>query len=119
MESRIKLLRKALGITQEEFSKRIGLARNSVANYEIGRREPTNAVLVSICREFNVSYAWLKDGIGDMFVEEDMAVTATFDRIMAGENETAKAFFKAFAKLSDSDWEVLRKIIKEVNDSMQ
>lgn len=68
--NRIKELREALGMTQEKFSERIGLARNSVANYEIGRRAPTNAVLVSICREFNVNENWIRTGEGEIFNEE-------------------------------------------------
>ena len=39
MKERLKILRSELGYTQEEFAKRLGLARNSIANYEIGRRE--------------------------------------------------------------------------------
>lgn len=64
MKDRIKKIRKRLKITQEEFGKRIGLARNSIASYETGRREPTNSVIVSICREFNVNELWLRTGEG-------------------------------------------------------
>lgn len=64
MKDRIKKIRKRLKITQEEFGKRIGLARNSIASYETGRRKPTNSVIVSICREFNVNELWLRTGEG-------------------------------------------------------
>ena len=53
-----------------------------------------------------------------MFLDDDMATTAVFDRIMAGENETAKAVFKAFAKLDDSEWETLYKVITEVSKNL-
>ncbi|MEG2286187.1 MAG: helix-turn-helix transcriptional regulator [Eubacterium sp.] len=69
MKNRIKSLRKYKNMTQEEFAKRIGLARNSVTSYEIGRREPTNAIINSICREFNVNEDWLRHGSGDMFIK--------------------------------------------------
>lgn len=64
MNNRIKSLRKKLRLTQDEFGKKIGLARNSVANYEIGRRAPTNAIITSICREFGVNEVWLRTGEG-------------------------------------------------------
>lgn len=64
---RIKAIRNALDITQEDFAVKIGTARNTIANYEVGRREPMEATIKSICREFNVSYDWLKDGTGEMF----------------------------------------------------
>lgn len=69
MNDRIKTIRKSLGLTQDDFGKKIGLARNSIANYEIGRREPTNSIILSICREFNVNENWLRNGEGDMFIE--------------------------------------------------
>ena len=67
MKDRLKALRKELGMSQEEFGEKIGSARNTIANYEIGRRAPSNAIVMSICREFNVNYLWLTEGEGDMF----------------------------------------------------
>lgn len=66
MPERIKELRKALGLTQQEFAERIGIKRNTVATYEMGRSEPSAAALSLICREFGVNEAWLRDGTGDM-----------------------------------------------------
>lgn len=114
ISNRIKELRTELGITQAEFADRLGTARNTIANYEIGRREPMEQTIRAICREFRVSYIWLTQGFGDMFEEPDMKTTALFDRIMAGENETAKSVFKAFANLGDEEWKVVAKIIDEI-----
>lgn len=68
MTERIKLVRKTIGLTQSEFAERLGLAQNSIASYESGRRNPTEAVLKLICKEFNVDYLWLQgDDKVDMF----------------------------------------------------
>ncbi len=67
MNERIKALRKHLGYTQQEFADRIGLKRNTIAQYEIGRNEPIDAVILSMCREFNVNENWLRTGEGEMF----------------------------------------------------
>lgn len=67
MNARLKTLRETLNLSQEEFGKRIGSARNTIANYEIGRRSPSNTVVKAICREFRVNYFWLTKGIGEMF----------------------------------------------------
>ena len=67
MNERIKALRKHLGYTQQEFADRIGLKRNTIAQYEIGRNKPIDAVILSICREFNVNENWLRTGEGEMF----------------------------------------------------
>lgn len=114
MNERIRELRKALGFTQQEFAERIGIKRNTVAQYEIGRNEPIETVIALICREFNVNYAWLKEGTGEMFISSDDSVANRIDDLLAGENETAKTLFRAFASLDDSDWKVVQKIIDEL-----
>lgn len=67
MKDRIKLIRKALNLTQEEFGARIGVKRNTIATYEIGRGEPLDTIIRSICREFDVNEEWLRTGSGEMF----------------------------------------------------
>lgn len=70
MKGRIKYLRSVLNLTQQEFADRIGIKRNSLANYETGRNTPINAIIVSICREFNVNETWLRYGVGDIFTSD-------------------------------------------------
>ncbi len=84
MKDRIKSLRKSLDLTQQEFADRIGLKRNSVASYEIGRNEPMDAVILSICREFNVNEKWLKTGVGEMFklIPEEDVVAAYVSELL-------------------------------------
>lgn len=67
MNERIKKLRKVLGLTQQEFADKIGMKRNTIANYETNRNEPSNSVISLICRTFNVSEDWLRQGDGEMF----------------------------------------------------
>lgn len=67
MDERIKKLRKALDLTQREFAERIGSSQNVLANYESGRRNPSNAVINNICKEFNINEEWLRYGTGEMF----------------------------------------------------
>lgn len=40
MKERIKELRKSLGITQQDFADKLGLKRNTIATYEIGKAVP-------------------------------------------------------------------------------
>ena len=87
MGERIKELRKALGLTQQEFSDRIGVKRNTIAQYESGRNEPLDAVITLICRTYDVSEEWLRTGEGDMFVQRsrDEELAAFFGDLMAGQ----------------------------------
>ncbi|MDD3416362.1 MAG: helix-turn-helix transcriptional regulator [Lachnospiraceae bacterium] len=117
MESRIKLLRKELGLTQEEFARKIGLARNSIANYEIGRREPTNAIITSVCREFNVNEEWLRTGHGEMFLEltrEQEIAELTYSLFKDEKDSFKSRFISALSKLDVKDWEVLEKLVVNI-----
>ena len=67
MNERIKAIRKESGLKQAEFAERIGLKPNTVTSYETGLRVPSDTVILSICREFNVSETWLRTGEGEMF----------------------------------------------------
>lgn len=67
MNERIKLLRNTLGLSQEAFGEKIGVTKASVSRLEKGERNPSEQTVKSICREFNVNYAWLLEGRGEMF----------------------------------------------------
>ena len=67
MKERIKKIRRELNLTQQEFAERIGIKRNTIANYETGRNDPVDSVISLICREFNVREEWLRTGEGEMF----------------------------------------------------
>ena len=47
--------------------------------------------------------------------ESDYTSLAQIDDIMAGENETAKSIFKAFARLDEKEWALLARIIKDIS----
>lgn len=116
MNKRIKELRKALNLTQNELGSRIGMTPNTITNYETGRRVPSNQVIFSICREFNVNEDWLRTGNGDMFnpISEDEELDLYVGRISGGTDEFKKNLIKTLCKLSEDEWNVLKKIISEM-----
>lgn len=67
MNERLKELRRTLNLTQQAFADRLGVKRNTVATYETGKSNPSDAAVLLICREFNVSEIWLRTGEGEMF----------------------------------------------------
>ena len=54
MDERLKQLRKALNMTQQEFADGIGISRGNIASYEVGKNATSNAVIALICRQYNV-----------------------------------------------------------------
>ena len=67
MNERIKLLRKTIGLSQRDFGKKIGVGDTAISKIEKGENTPSEQTIKSICREFNVNYAWLLEGKGEMF----------------------------------------------------
>jgi transcriptional regulator with XRE-family HTH domain len=56
---RVKLLRKAAGITQRELARIAGCNRTTVVNIENGRQRPTVNFLAEIGVRLNVSIDWI------------------------------------------------------------
>lgn len=59
MKERLKLLRKAKGVTQKEVAFAIGITLSAYSNYEQGLREPSNQILIKLCKYFDVSADYL------------------------------------------------------------
>ena len=76
ISTRIKELRKKhLNLTQEKFGKELGVSRDVVSNIEanrLARPEQKEPIYKLICQKFNVSEKWLKEGVGEMFIEPDV-----------------------------------------------
>lgn len=125
IKDRVKELRDLYGLTQEEFSKRLGVARNSIASYEIGRREPTNAMIALICREFMVSEKWLRSGEGPMFppraqeeelTEELRGFLREQDPIM---NEILLMLMQGMRKMTAEEWAPIKAHIKKLSELIE
>lgn len=117
MNSRIKMIRTKNDMTQDEFGKRIGSARNTIANYENGNRVPSNAVITSICREFNVNETWLRSGEGEMFlpIERETDIARLTMQLLTEESDSFKnRLISALARLSEDEWEVIEKTFNSV-----
>jgi hypothetical protein len=96
-KERIRKLRRILDLTQQDFADRIGMKRNTIANYETGRNDPSTSVISLICREFNVNKNWLETGEGEIFAKPDMFGLDEFIKSRGGtelELEIVKIYFE-------------------------
>ena len=117
MNERVKELRKALGLSGEKFGEKIGLKKVAVSQIETGRNNLTEQNIISICREFNVNEEWLRYGTGKMFKEKSLdeeIISFIGDIQWDAEDNFKKRFISAIAKLNDSEWEVIEKIMKNM-----
>lgn len=119
MNERIKELRLKLNLNQSDFANRIGLTTSAISGYESGRRSPNDAIIKSICREFNVNEEWLRNGTKPMFVdksreEEIASYMGTLLSRDGEEVEFQKKFIKALAKMDVEEWKTIQKFIDYV-----
>lgn len=118
MKTRIKKLRKTLELTQQEFADRIGMKRNTVANYETGRNDPSASVVSLICREFNVNEEWLRNGTGEMFIEvsEDDEYTRAAASIAQNNDVEIMSLLVEYWKLDDTSKEIFKNYLRNVSE---
>ena len=93
MNERLKLLRKALKLNQQEFAEKIQIGRSTLANYENGTYNMTDRSIRDICRVFYVNEEWLRTGEGEMFrarstTNDELALQV--GKLLKGEDEFTK-----------------------------
>lgn len=121
MQSRIRILRKHLGLTQAEFGLRIGVQANTITNYESGSRVPGDAIIKSICREFNVSETWLRTGEGDMLLQlsRNQEIAEFLGSVMNDPDDSVrKRFISIVSRLSVEEWRLLSEIAKKMSQDV-
>ena len=125
MKERLRLLRKSLDITQQEFADRIGIKRNSYANYETGRNTPIDAIILSICREFGVNETWLRTGEGEMFEEiTEQEKLMKYAGLLLKDKDSAvanaiQALIVTYEQLDDTSKSVLEKIALQYVENLK
>lgn len=117
MNKRIKEIRQNAGMTQREFADRIGVSRNTIAAYETDARVPIDAIIVSICREFNVNEDWLRTGLGNMYAEvnPDIQLSKALGSLLREEAcSFKKQLILSLLELNQKEWDTLEKLITSV-----
>lgn len=117
MKERLKKLRKTLDLTQQAFADRIGMKQNTIAQYEMGRTVPSDAIIFSICREFNVNEDWLRTGEGDMFLEmsRDEQIEEFVGSLLKDEEDSFKRrLISGLAALDETGWKVLEDFLDSI-----
>ena len=71
MIERLKLVRKALGFSQRQFAKEIGVAQGTYSLFETGGRVFQPRYIETLKLKFSVNPEWLETGKGDMFLQSE------------------------------------------------
>lgn len=119
MNERIKELRLKLGLSQDEFGRRLGVTRGAITNIELNKVEPKPLFIDLMCREFNVSETWLRTGEGKMFVSRGRseAIAQEVNRFMADHPDSFRErLISLLIRLDEKQWEVLEQYARQLVD---
>lgn len=70
MNERVKLIRKGLGMTQEQLAQRLGIGKAALSMIETGKAGLSSRNRNILIQELNVNPDWLETGQGEMFNAE-------------------------------------------------
>lgn len=119
MKQRIKNIRKAAGLTQEQFGEKIGVGKMAVTYYEGGKRTPTETTIKLICSVFGVNEEWLRNGSGEPYAdrskEEEIARFVGEVEIM-DDDSVIKQFISLLASMNKEQrdaFEIVGRMILE------
>lgn len=120
INKRINLLRKQLGMIQQDFANKIGVQRVTISWMEKEGNTITKQNIKIICDTFNVSEKWLLNGEGEMFrpadepdildrlqqelklTSQEMEIIRTFVELSPEQRRMGIEFVQTFtSKLSD------------------
>ena len=113
---RVKELRKALNYTLDKFGGKLGVQKSAISKIEKGENNLTDQMLLSMCREFNVSEEWLRTGDGEMFIDvpvEDDYFKAATQISKSGDKFAMQAIIE-YWKLDDMSKEILKNYIYKI-----
>lgn len=113
---RVKELRKnECFMTQAQFAKHLGVTNAHISKIEKGLTVPSEALIKLICKSFNVSEYWLKDGITPMYryqIEDEAEknldfTTFKYNTLLLDKNPlvrlTASQLQMTFTNITNSD----------------
>jgi transcriptional regulator with XRE-family HTH domain len=71
VNERLKAIRASLKLSQRDFCRGIYLEQSAYARIEQGKTRVNDRIIELVCAGYNVSKAYLKDGCGGMFTDNN------------------------------------------------
>ena len=122
MNERIKKILEELGLKKVEFAERLHISRPYASELCSGAKAPSDRTISDICREFGVREAWLREGEGEMFVQDTQSeqVAAFLADLTKDDSDTfKKRFIEMLAGLSPADLELLERVAEKLTQKKE
>lgn len=112
---RLKEIRENKNMSQTEFADFIGIGRSTLGMMEVGKREILDRHIKMICSICNVSEEWLRNGIGEMFTQNDESVLAELTREYDLDS-IQRLVIESILQMNDMERQVLKKFVHGLVD---
>lgn len=109
-------------MTQAEFSSRIELSRNFIAQIETGAKFPSDRTISDICREFNVNKEWLLTGKGNMYDMPEDEIAAVVSELLEESNpfyDLIIGIMETYQGLDSKSQELLKNSAQRLLDNLK
>ena len=121
INERISAVIQASGLTKTAFAERLKVSQQHVSRLAKDG-VPSDRTITDICREFGVREAWLRNGEGEMFVQDTQSeqVAAFLADLTKDDSDTfKKRFVEMLAGLSPADWELLERMAEKLTQKKE
>lgn len=106
-----------MGISRSTFADRLHISRPFASELCSGAKQPSDRTISDICRVFGVSEAWLRDGVGEMYVRrsanEELAILVN-DLMSDADESFRKRFVAALLELPPEFWPDFEAFLKKL-----
>lgn len=120
MNTRIKYVRKEIAkMTLVQFGEKIGVSAASVSAIELGKNNPSDQTVRSICREFGIREEWLRTGQGEPRTArpKDAIIEEFFNSVLEDEPEAFRSrLITAMAAWTEQGWETLAHLAETITE---
>lgn len=122
ISERIAFLIKNQDLTQAKFADLLHLTQAYVSRICSGAKQPSDRTISDICRVFCVSEAWLRDGVGEMYVRrsanEELAILVN-DLMSDADESFRKRFVSLLLALPPESWAAIEDFAKKLQKSTE
>ena len=104
-------------MTQQAFATRIKISRSNMGNIETGEVSVTDRVILSICEEFGVNEAWLRNEEGKIFTDksrEEEIAEIMAETLKADLNINSQRIMKSLSKLNEKELEAIAILVESL-----
>ena len=111
-----------MGISRSTFADRLHISRPFASELCSGAKQPSDRTISDICRVFCVSEAWLRDGVGEMYVRrsanEELAILVN-DLMSDADESFRKRFVSLLLALPPESWAAIEDFAKKLQKSTE